>query len=237
MSEVIFVIRRVFMCRNMSHFWGYLLKGLKSIFNILGERLILILIPVLWTDHLQLQSFYHNFAQTFNIWSYVFWAFFSISLAYLHHMIWNYGFTNIRRIRNDHVIIIIKSMHCLMKYEAFIKWQAIEIAIGNLKCFQWVRLDILAYVIAFDFLLFQLLYTIVQFTKCLMMPATGNLKCHSELRNRHFWHFKLYKETKTKNKIDICDLLKCLHAFYSGFSINYKICIFCCSSRLRQAVG
>ena len=63
-----------------------------------------------------------------------------------------------------------------------------------------------------------------------------HLKCHFKRRNPLFWHFKSNKETKTKRKNDIFDFFKCLHVFHSVFSILYKICKFCRSSRLRQAV-
>ena len=64
-----------------------------------------------------------------------------------------------------------------------------------------------------------------------------HLKCHFERRNPLFWHFKSNKGTKTKRKNDISDFLKCLHVFYSVFSIRCKICKICRSLALRQKVS
>ena len=70
-----------------------------------------------------------------------------------------------------------------------------------------------------------------------VLAFSWHLKCHFERRNPLFWHFKSNKRTKTKRKNYIFDFLKCLHVFYSVFSIRCKICKICRSLTLRQKVA
>ena len=70
-----------------------------------------------------------------------------------------------------------------------------------------------------------------------VLAFSWHLKCHFERRNPLFWHFKSNKRTKTKRKNYIFDFLKCLHVFYSVFSIRCKICKICRSLALRQKIS
>ena len=104
------------------------------------------------------------------------------------------------------------------------------------RCRLRIRLHILAFVIAFSILLFSI---VLRYCSVSQMPNDASVLAFDMpflAKESLFWYFKSNKEKKTKRKTNIFDFFKCLHVFFSLFSILYKICKLYRSSRLWQAV-